>query len=311
MKKKISLLLPTYNEQDNVDDLYRRLNDITILLDNYDFEFLFIDNSSEDLTFDKLKFLASEDKRIKIILNTRNFGHVRSPYWGLMQTSGDATIAMATDFQDPPELILDFINEWEKGWKVVLAVKPVSQTNFLMFEIRKIYYRILDSISDFEAVKDATGFGLYDKLIIQHITKISDPYPYLRGLVCELGFPIKTIPFNQPRRIKGISKNNFYTLFDLAMLGIISNSKAPIRIISIVGFLLSGISFLIAIFYFVAKIIFWNSFSVGLAPLIIGLFMMFGVLFLFLGVLGEYIGSIQTYVRNRPIIVEKERVNFD
>ena len=283
---------------------------LRIVFIDYEFEFVFIDNASEDDTVQKLSLLAARDPRVKIIVNTRNFGHIRSPYWGMMQTKGDLTITLASDLQDPPELIPQFIAEWEKGWKIVLAVKPSSKTNFLVHKMRRLYYQILDGIANVDLVKDATGFGLYDRMVLDQLRKIADPYPYLRGLICELGFPIKTIPFTQPRRERGISKNNFYTLFDIAMLGIVSHSLVPIRLASICGLVIGLLSFLVAVFYTVMKLLYWDSFPMGMAPIVIGIFLLFSLLFIFIGLLGEYIGSIHSYVKNRPIVVEKERINF-
>lgn len=290
--------------------LYERIRNSISELTQYNFELLFIDNASTDDTVQILRKLISDDPRIKAIVNTRNFGQVRSPYWGVMQAKGDAIIYMASDLQDPPEFISSFIKEWEKGWKVVLAVKPVSKTNSTFNFLRKAYYRLLTKISDVEMIEDATGFGLYDAIVIEHIRKIRDPYPYFRGLVCELGYPIKTIPFEQPRRARGISKNNIFSLYDVAILGIISHSIAPIRAAGILGLIMGSLSLLVALFYAALKLLFWQNFPVGIAPLIIGFFFMFGLLFIFIGLLGEYIGSIHTYVRNRPIVVEKERINF-
>lgn len=311
MASLISLSIPCYNEEENVDELYRRICETVDKIIQYQFEFVFIDNASEDQTVQKLTFLASRDPRVKIIVNTRNFGHIRSPYWGMMQTKGDATIALASDLQDPPELIPQFISQWELGWKVVLAVKPRSKTNFFVHKLRRLYYQVLDGIANIDLVKDATGFGLYDKKVLDQVRKISDPYPYLRGLICELGFPIKTIPFLQPRRERGISKNNFYTLYDIAMLGIVSHSLVPIRLASICGIVIGFLSLLVAIFYTVMKLLNWYSFPVGMAPIVIGIFLLFSLLFIFIGILGEYIGSIHSYVKNRPIVVERERINFE
>jgi dolichol-phosphate mannosyltransferase len=311
MASLISLSIPCYNEEENVDELYRRICETVDKIIQYQFEFVFIDNASEDQTVQKLIFLASTDRRVKIIVNTRNFGHIRSPYWGMMQTSGDATIALASDLQDPPELIPQFISQWELGWKVVLAVKPRSKTNFFVHKLRRLYYQVLDGIANIDLVKDATGFGLYDKKVLDQVRKISDPYPYLRGLICELGFPIKTIPFLQPRRERGISKNNFYTLYDIAMLGIVSHSLVPIRLASICGIVIGFMSLLVAIFYTIMKLLNWYSFPVGMAPIVIGIFLLFSLLFIFIGILGEYIGSIHSYVKNRPIVVERERINFE
>jgi len=310
MNKLISLLIPCYNEDDNIDELYRRISAVVDGLKEYNFEFIFIDNASIDLTVEKLSTIALADTRVKVIVNTRNFGHIRSPYWGMMQTEGEATILLASDLQDPPELIPQFLEEWERGWKIVLAVKPSSKTNFLVHKIRRLYYKILDGIASVDLIKDATGFGLYDQRVLKEIKKINDPYPYLRGLICELGYPIKTITFSQPRRERGISKNNFYTLFDIAMLGIVSHSLVPLRIATIVGFILGVLSFGVAIFYAIMKFLYWDTFPIGMAPLVVGVFFLFSLLFLFIGLLGEYVGSIQTYVKNRPIVVESKRINF-
>lgn len=306
----VSLSIPCYNEAENVDELYSRICNAIDGLDKYVFELVFIDNASEDETVQKLSLLAVRDPRVKIIVNARNFGHIRSPYWGMMQTKGDLTITLASDLQDPPELIPQFIAEWERGWKIVLAVKPSSKTNFLVHKLRRLYYQILDGIANIDLVRDATGFGLYDRMVLDQVRKIADPYPYLRGLICELGFPIKIIPFTQPRRERGISKNNFYTLFDIAMLGIVSHSLVPIRLATMCGLVIGLLSFLVAIFYTAMKLLYWDSFPMGLAPIVIGIFLLFSLLFIFIGLLGEYIGSIHSYVKNRPIVVEKERINF-
>lgn len=310
MKPLISIVTPCYNEEENISELYARITKAIESLSKYQFEILFIDNASTDRTVEIIKGFCDSDPRIKLIVNNRNFGHIRSPYWGIIQSSGIATIYLASDLQDPPEYIAKFVAEWEMGWKIVLASKPVSQTNFLFHSLRKLYYRLLDRISDVDLVKDTTGFGIYDRQVLDCVRRINDPYPYLRGMICELGFPIKTIEFNQPRRVRGVSKNNFYTLYDIAMLGIVSHSLVPLRIASMLGLIIGGISFLVGLLYFVLKLIYWNSFPMGMAPLIIGIFFMFGILFVFIGLLGEYIGSIHTYVKNRPIVVEKERINF-
>jgi glycosyltransferase involved in cell wall biosynthesis len=309
-KTLLSVISPCYNEEGNVDELYARVTKVLEQFPQYDFEYIFIDNASTDRTVARLRATAEKDARVKVIVNTRNFGHIRSPYWGIVQTKGAATIYLASDLQDPPELIPQFIDEWEKGYKLVLATKPVSQSNPLMHFLRKTYYRALDAISDVKLVADTTGFGLYDKVVLDRIREINDPYPYLRGLFCELGYEIKTVPFNQPRRLRGISKNNFYTLYDIAMLGVVSHSLVPIRIASFMGIALGVMSMLTAFIFLLLKFVFWNSFPLGVAPIVIGMFLMFGVLLLFIGILGEYIGAIHTYVQRRPIVVEKERVNF-
>jgi glycosyltransferase involved in cell wall biosynthesis len=309
-KKLISIVTPTFNEKDNIELLLKRIKDVINPLDQYEFEILVIDNCSTDGTQEKIRGLAEKDKRIKAIFNTRNFGHIRSPYYGILKSSGVATIYMASDLQDPPELIPQFIEEWEKGWRLVMATKPISEGSKFMHFIRRNYYSFIDKISDMSILRDATGFGLYDETVIENLRKINDPYPFLRGLICELGYPIKSIPFTQPRRIKGVTKNNFYTLFDIAMLGIISHSKVPIRVAALTGFILGSVSMIVASYFFVMKLIYWDSFPLGGAPALIGLFFLFGMLLFFIGILGEYIGSIHTYIQNRPIVVERERINF-
>ena len=310
MSRLISILTPCFNEAGNVEELYVRILQAIEPLKQYDFEIIFIDNASVDGTVDILRELAAKDSRVKVIVNLRNFGHLRSPYWGMLQTCGEATIAMSSDLQDPPELIPSFLAEWEKGWKVVLATKPVSYTNPLMHLIRRTYYKLLDMIADVPLVRDATGFGLYDKVVLDHIRNIADPYPYLRGMVCEFGYPIKTLPFEQSRRKSGISKNNFYVLFDLAMLGIVSHSMLPLRLATFFGIIFGGLSFLVGIYYLLMKLIYWNAFTLGIAPMVVGFFFFCSIFLIFLGLIGEYIGSIHAYVRNRPIVIEKERINF-
>jgi glycosyltransferase involved in cell wall biosynthesis len=308
-KQRISIVTPCYNEEENVDELCHRITTVMSTLP-YEYEHIFIDNASTDNTVKKIKAIAAHDGRVKLIVNARNFGHIRSPYYALLQSSGDACIAIASDLQDPPEIIAEFIKKWEEGYKTVLAVKPESQENSIMFFIRKMYYRLIDRISDVTLVRNATGAGLFDRAVISILKEIQDPYPYFRGLICEIGFPIATVPFTQPRRERGISKNNFYTLYDLAMLGITNHSKIPLRLMAMGGFLLSLLSLVAAIGFFVAKIIFWNSFQLGTAPMLIGIFFFGAVQTFFIGVLGEYVGSIHTQVRKMPLVVELERVNF-
>lgn len=308
----ISIVSPTFNEEDNIDELYRRVTKAIVgLRDRYRFEFIIIDNRSTDQTAAKLRALAEHDQRVKIILNTRNFGHIRSPYYGILQSRGVATIYLASDLQDPPELIPDFIRNWEEGFKVVMAVKPVSQSSPITHALRKAYYRFLDRISDITVLKDSTGFGLYDRSVLDHVRKVDDPYPFLRGLISELGHEVKTIPFNQPRRLRGLSKNNLYTLYDIAMLGVVSHSKVPIRIATFFGFLIGFASLLAAFVFLIAKLLFWNAIPMGIAPIAIGMFFLIGLQFVFLGVLGEYIGAIHCYAQKRPVVVEQERINFE
>jgi len=311
MKKKLlSIVTPTFNEIDNIESLLDSIREAIAPLDQYEFEIIVIDNCSSDGTQEKIREIAGMDPRIKAIFNVRNFGHIRSPYYGILQSNGVATIYLASDFQDPPDLIPKFIEEWEKGWKLVMAVKPVSKSSPLMHFLRKLYYKFLDNISDIEILKDATGFGIYDKKIIEHLKEINDPYPFLRGIICELGYPIKSITFIQPRRLRGITKNNFYTLVDIAMLGLVSHSKVPIRIASFLGFLLGGFSFVIALYFLGMKLISWDLFPLGSAPAVIGIFFLMGIQLFFIGILGEYVGAIHSHVRNRPMVVENERINF-
>lgn len=310
MRKLISVISPCYNEEENIEELFKRVVFVMDALHDYDFEYLFIDNASTDGTLEKLRGMAERDKRVKVIVNTRNFGHLRSPYYGLLQTNGDASVYLASDLQDPPELIPEFLKKWEEGAKVVLAVKPVSTSNPIMHKLRRAYYALLDRISDVPMVKDATGFGLYDRVVLDRVREIDDPYPYFRGLVCELGYKTEVVHFNQPRRVRGLSKNNFYTLYDIAMLGLVSHSLVPIRIASITGFLFGFASILSALLLIVIKIIFWSSIPMGVAPLAIGILFLFGVVLLFIGILGEYVGSIHTYLQKRPVVVEAERINF-
>ncbi|EPZ8123202.1 glycosyltransferase family 2 protein [Yersinia enterocolitica] len=310
MRKLISIVTPCYNEEANIDELYQRIVDVMARLD-YDYEHILIDNCSTDNSLVKLRALAAQDKRVKLILNARNFGHIRSPYYALLQARGDAAILIASDLQDPPEMIEEFVKKWEEGFKTVMAVKPESEESRLMFFARRIYYRFVTRISEVPLVQNATGAGLFDRAVLDILKKIDDPYPYFRGLLCEIGFPIATVPFKQPRRMRGITKNNFYTLYDIAMLGITNHSKVPLRLMVIGGAMLAGFSLLAALGFLIAKLVFWNSFQMGIAPLLISLFFFSSVQILFLGMLGEYLGSVHTKVRNMPLVIESERVNFD
>lgn len=310
-KKTITIVSPCYNEQEIIAEFYKRVSAVISTCTNYNFEFLFIDNASTDGTLGILKGLASIDPRLKIIVNVRNFGHIRSPYWGVIQSTGHATIYLASDLQDPPELIPEFIEAWEQGFKVAWGIKPVSETHRITHATRRLYYKFLDMVSDVPHVRDATGFGIYDKIVLDKIREINDPYPYFRGIISELGYEVKQIPFIQARRLAGISKNNFYSLYDTAMLGIISHSLVPIRVASFFGFFLGIASILVALIFLVLKVLYWDNFPVGYAPIMIAIFFMFGLLLCFIGLLGEYIGSIHTYLQKRPIVVEKERINFD
>ena len=310
MAKLISIVTPCYNEAENVEELYQRIVNVMSKLP-YDYEHIYIDNCSTDDTVKKLKDIAARDKRVKLIINARNFGHIRSPYYALLQSRGDACILLASDLQDPPEMIVDFLRKWEEGFKTVLAVKPESEEHAIMFFIRKSYYHFVSKISEVPLIKNATGAGLFDRAVIEILKGLNDSYPYFRGLLCEIGYPIATVPFKQPRRQRGITKNNFYTLYDIAMLGIINHSKIPLRLMTMGGFLLSILSLFIAFCFFVAKLVFWNSFQLGIAPLLIGIFFFSAIQTFCIGLLGEYIGSIHTQVRKIPLVIEAERINFD
>ena len=308
--KKISIATPCFNEEGNVENVYKQVKDVFKDLPKYNYEHVFIDNASTDRTVDILRKIAKDDKNVKIIVNVRNFGHIRSPYYGALQCKGDAIIGIVADLQDPPEMIKEFIKKWEEGYKIVLGVKAESKENKLMFLIRRIFYNIMSKISDTEQIKNF-GFGLFDKEFIDIIRKLDEPYPYFRGLVSELGFQRMEIPYTQFRREKGKTKNNFYTLYDTAMLGFVNHSKVPLRLASFIGFTVSLISIFIALGYLIYKFIFWYSFQLGMAPLVIGIFFLGGVQLFFLGMIGEYIGAIFTQVKKRPLVIEKERINFD
>ena len=311
MKKRISIFTPCYNEEENVEILYNEVKKVFEQLPQYDYEHVFIDNNSQDKTVEILKRIANQDKKVKIIVNARNFGHIRSPYHGLLQTTGDCVISVVADLQDPPELIPEFLKKWEEGYKIVTAVKKKSRENPLMFLLRKMYYNVLAKFSEGDQIKNFTGFGLYDKSFIDVIRKIDDPYPYFRGLISEVGFQTISVEYTQPKRLHGKTKNNFYTLYDVGMLGFVNHSKLPLRLASFIGFTVAILSLLIAFAYFVYKLIYWDEFKVGTAPLVIGLFFFSSIQLFFIGIIGEYIGAIHTQVRKRPLVIEKERVNFD
>jgi polyisoprenyl-phosphate glycosyltransferase len=308
--RTISIVTPCYNEESNVLTLFERIKAVFQHLPNYTYEIIFIDNASTDNTVGVIKSIIEMDKRVRLIVNARNFGHIRSPYYGLMQATGDAIVLMASDLQDPPELLPDFIQQWEDGFKIVAGVKTTSEESKLFFMIRTSYYRLVNKIANITLINNFTGFGLYDKQVIEAMKRLNDPYPYFRGLVSELGFEVAQVSFKQPQRKRGITKNNFYTLYDIAMLGITSHSKVPLRLAVFAGFTLSSISLFMALVYLVLKLLFWNSFAFGTAPLLIGLFFFASIQLFFLGLLGEYVGSMHTQILNRPLVIEKERVNF-
>jgi len=306
----ISVVTPCFNEVDNVDELYRRVAVVFDGMPRHRLELVLIDNASTDDTASRLRALAAADVRVKVILNARNFGHIRSPMHGVLQATGEAVIVMACDLQDPPEMLGRFIAGWEQGYKKVVAVKPVSRESRAMFAIRQLFYTTLNRISEVPLLQNFTGFGLYDRSIIEYIRRLDDPYPYFRGLVSEVGYDTMVVEFEQPRRLRGITKNNFYTLYDIAMLGITNHSKLPLRVATIGGFAMSALSFLVALVYLVYKLFNWYAFDVGQAPLVIGLFFLFSVQLFFIGLLGEYVLAIHRQVLHRPLVVEKERINF-
>jgi len=310
--KLISIVTPCFNEVENVHEIYLEVKKILKKFSQkYNYEHIFIDNDSNDGTIKVLKDLAKNDKNIKLIINSRNFGHIRSPFYGLINAKGDAVILLNCDFQDPPQLILEFIKEWEKNYEVIVGIKNKSLENFFMFNIRKFYYYLIKKFSETEQIPNFTGFALYDKSFIEKLKTLNDPYPYIRGLINEFGCTHKKIFFEQPKRIKGKSKNNFLTLLDMALLGFINHTKIFLRLATLTGFLLSFLSFFIAIAYLIAKLIYWNNFNAGISPILIGLFFFSSVQLLFIGIIGEYIGAIHTHVKNKPIVIEKERINFD
>lgn len=313
MKKKISIVSSAYNEQENVRELYTRVKtEMAKYADKYDYEQIVLDNGSTDQTLEELRQIAREDRNFKVIVNARNFGHIRSPYYGMMQCTGDAVIYMASDLQDPPELITQFLQKWEEGFKVVLAQKEKTEEGFVFATLRKLYYKLLGLLNDSgaELTNNCTGFGLFDKEVIDEIRRLNDPYPYIRGLVCELGYSKVLIPFTQPSRKRGITKNNFYTLYDNAMIGFTNHTKVPLRVAAMGGFILSIISFILGLTYLVLKLCYWERFPMGTAPLLLAVLFFGSVQLFFLGILGEYIGAIFTQVLKRPAVIEKERINF-
>ena len=309
MKKLISIVTPTFNEELNIERLCKSVsNEMSNL--NYDYEHIIIDNNSTDKTIMILRKIASNDGKIKVILNTRNFGHLKSPVHGLLQSSGAAVILISADFQDPPEMISKYIAEWENGYEVVLGQKDTSEENFFKHFTKKIFYKFIQLISEVPLMVNTTGAGIFDKKIIQEIKTINDPYPYFRGLLSEITSNIKLIKFHQPSRSEGKTKNNFYSLYDIGILGIIKHSKIPLRIMTFIGFCTSLMSIFVALYYLVKKILYWQSFDLGTAPLVIGLFLIASVQIFLLGFIGEYVMNILLQTRKLPLVIEKERINF-
>ena len=309
--KLISVVSPCYNEKGNVEVLTDRVRELFASLPQYRYEHIIIDNHSTDGTVEILRSIAKSDPNVKVILNARNFGHLRSPQHAILEANGDAVVVLLSDLQDPPEMILEFVREWEAGYPIVVAIKTTSEESGLMYKIRSTYYKTVARLTDVKVFEHFTGFGLYDRKVLDILKRdFADPYPYFRGQIAEIGLSHKAIPYNQKRRTRGITKNNFYTLYDMAMLGITNLSKVPLRLVVFGGFICAGLSLFAGLAYLVAKLVFWNSFELGLAPTMIGLFFLGSVQLISLGIIGEYVGSIHTMVQDRPLVTEKERINF-
>jgi glycosyltransferase involved in cell wall biosynthesis len=310
--KKISVVTPCYNEEANIAALYEHVKaQFDLLKDKYEYEHIFIDNDSKDASRSILRDLASKDKNVKVIFNLKNFGWSRSPFYALQQAKGDAVIRLACDFQDPPELIPELLKQWEEGHYVVVGIKNKSKENPIMRWVRNGYYNLIRKMSETEHISNFTGFGLYDQQFVdQVLRKIDDPYPYLRGIVAEYSANRGVVYFTQPKRKGGKSSSNFYKLYDFAMLGFVNHTKVPLRLATFIGFTVAVVSFLVALFYLIYKLVYWDSFELGLAPMVVGIFFFFSVQLIFTGILGEYIGAIFTEVRKRPLVIEKERINF-
>jgi glycosyltransferase involved in cell wall biosynthesis len=310
-RKLITILTPCYNEELNIREVHRRVVAMAAALPEYRFEHLFIDNASTDGTVGVLRAMAAEDPTVKVIVNARNFGADRSGMHGFLQAEGDAVGSLVADLQDPPELFVEMIRAWEKGFPIVAAIKNTSDENPLMYRVRTSYYRLVARLTNVHILEHFTGFGLYDRSVVERIrTGFRDPYPYFRGMIAELGLPIAKVFYNQGRRERGVTSNNFYTLYDFAMLGITNLSKVPLRLVVLGGFVSAFISFALGMFYLIYKLLFWTNFTVGVAPVVLGLFFLGSVQLIALGIIGEYVGAIHTTVLNRPLVTEKERINF-
>jgi glycosyltransferase involved in cell wall biosynthesis len=309
--KLISVVSPCYNEESNIESLTDRVREIFAAMPQYHYEHIIIDNHSTDGTVDKLRAIAARDKNVKVIVNARNFGHIRSPHHAIMQATGDAVIMLLSDLQDPPELLYEMVKEWEAGYQIVVGIKTTSEELKLMYKIRSAYYKLVGRLTNVKVLQHYTGFGLYDRRVIEILRhEFPDPYPYFRGMIAEIGLPHKELHYNQKRRERGITKNNFYTLYDMAMLGITNLSKVPLRLVTFGGFVLAFLSLVAGFLYLIAKLVFWNNFQLGLAPTMIGLFFLGSVQLIGIGIIGEYVGSIHTIVQNRPLVTEQERINF-
>ncbi len=310
-RKHITVVTPCYNEESNVIPLCEALVEVFKQFPQYTFDHLFIDNRSKDNTRQNLRQLAAKYPHVKVIFNTRNFGHIRSPYYALLQAQGDAVMLMASDFQDPPAMLGDMIKKWEEGYKIAIGVKVESEESVVMYTLRTFYYTLVRKLADVELLSHVTGFGIYDRSFLEVLRKIDEPYPYFRGLITEIGMETAQIHYKQSKRKAGLTKNNFYTLYDIAMLGITSHSKVPLRLATMAGMLMAIFSLFIAFVFFVAKLVFWNTFTIGIAPMLISMYFFASVQLFFIGVLGEYIAAIHTQILKRPLVVESERLNFE
>lgn len=309
--KKISMLIPTYNESENVVPLSEAITEQFQKLPQYDYEIIFIDNDSQDDTRDKIRDLNRKDKHIKAIFNAKNFGQNNSPYYGLLQTTGDCAILMCADFQDPVEIIPTLIEKWEEGYKIVSCIKTTSKENKFIRFARTCYYKMIKRFSEVEQIEHYTGFGLYDRSFLNVLRDLNDPTPFLRGIVAELGFKRIDIPYEQQLRRAGKSKNNFFSLYDVAMLSFTSYTKIGLRLATFLGLIIAFACFIVAMFYLVYKLLYWDRFSSGSAPMVIGIFFLGAIQLTFLGLIGEYILSINKRVMNRPLVIEEERIGFD
>lgn len=310
--KKISIVVPCYNEEENVVVMSEALIQMfQESLPSYDYEILFIDNDSQDKTRELIRSLCAGNPHIKGILNAKNFGQFNSPYYGMMQTTGDCTVLMAADFQDPVDMIPKYVAAWEEGYRIVIGIKKSSQENPIMYWLRGCYYKLIKKLSDIDQIEQFTGFGLYDKRFIQVMRELDDPTPFLRGIVAELGFRRKEIPYEQPKRRAGKTSNNFYKLYDAAMLSITSYTKAGLRLATIAGAISCGVSLAVALIYLILKLLYWDRFPAGMAPLLIGMLFLGSVQIFFIGMVGEYVLTINSRVMKRPLVVEEERLNFE
>ena len=310
--KKISILIPCFNEEENVVPMSEALTELFEKeLLKYKYEIIFIDNDSTDNTRTLLRKICDKNKDIKAIFNAKNFGQFKSPYYGIMQTSGDCSIILCCDFQDPIDLIPQMVEEWEKGNKIIAMQKTTSEENKIMYFFRSCYYKLIHKFSDVEQIEHFTGFGLYDKSFIEVLKNLNDPTPFLRGIVAELGYKIKILPYKQQKRRAGKTHNNFYTLYDAAMLSVTSYTKIGLRLATFLGFGVAFGSIIIAIVYLVLKLVCWDQFVAGTAPILIGMFFLGAVILIFMGMMGEYILSINQRIMNRPLVIEEERINFE